>query len=130
MAFCASCGASVTGTFCPTCGKPATLPSAGATPLPPPAAPVKRKISPLVWILVGLAGLVVLLVVGGGVIAAIAVPRLNHARMQAQEMAAISVSAPSRLPRFNTIRSMVDMPLPWLNSVRRPAAYRRPQART
>ncbi len=48
MAFCANCGAEVSGRFCQKCGAPAAAPGAGpapgppppgAQPLPPPAAP-------------------------------------------------------------------------------------------
>jgi hypothetical protein len=66
MAFCTNCGATVAGSFCQQCGKPAAggTPPAGAT-LPPapsyaPAPPVVRRTSPLVWILVAVLGLFVL----------------------------------------------------------------------
>jgi uncharacterized membrane protein len=48
MAFCANCGAEVSGRFCQKCGAPAAAPGAGpvpgppppgVNPLPPPAAP-------------------------------------------------------------------------------------------
>ena len=69
MAFCTSCGAEVTGAFCKQCGTPARAASASFTPVPPPqptagAAPVKRKTSPLVWVLVIVLGLFVL----GGIV--------------------------------------------------------------
>ena len=88
MAFCTSCGAQVNGAFCQQCGTPASA-SAGAAasgqpptpqpqamappamsppPMSPPpayqapaaAAPVAAKTSPIVWILVAVAGLFVL----------------------------------------------------------------------
>ena len=85
MAFCTTCGANVTGTFCSQCGTPAA--SAAAPPPPPPvqpqplaapyvqqppyaqqpyaqpvpvAAPVARKTSPIVWVLVIVLGLFLL----------------------------------------------------------------------
>jgi hypothetical protein len=75
MAFCTSCGASVTGAFCRQCGTPVSAASGqgtGATPpapVPPaqPAAgavPVQRKTSPLVWVLIVILGLFVL----GGIV--------------------------------------------------------------
>jgi uncharacterized membrane protein len=36
MAFCARCGAQVTGAFCPQCGAPASGTAAGGSPPPPP----------------------------------------------------------------------------------------------
>jgi hypothetical protein len=53
MPFCSSCGATVSGAYCSRCGGAA--PSSAA-----PAAPVRRKTSPLVWILAGIGGLVFL----------------------------------------------------------------------
>ena len=75
MAFCTSCGAEVTGAFCRQCGTPAGAASASPAPVPPPqpamaaapvpgAVPVKRKTSPLVWVLVIILGLFVL----GGIV--------------------------------------------------------------
>lgn len=67
MAFCTNCGASVSGSFCTQCGKPMSAAPPAAAPAG--AAPAKKKTSPLVWVLVGIAGLFVilgLLVVGGG----------------------------------------------------------------
>src|SRR5262245_48929391 len=66
MAFCTSCGANVTGAFCNQCGTPAR--AAAGQPAPPPAptvpqapgAPVARKTSPLVWVLVIVLGLFVM----------------------------------------------------------------------
>src|SRR6266540_2136466 len=73
MAFCTSCGATVQGAFCQQCGTPASA-AAGqpatpqyAAPAAAPAmtgAPVKRKTSPIVWILVVILGLFVLCVMG------------------------------------------------------------------
>jgi hypothetical protein len=75
MAFCTSCGAEVTGAFCKQCGTPASAASAAPTPVftaqpaaaaapVPGAAPVKRKTSPLVWVLVIILGLFVLGAIG------------------------------------------------------------------
>ena len=75
MAFCTSCGATVQGAFCQQCGTPqsatAAQPAAPqAMPQAAPqaayagAAPVKGKISPIVWILLAVVGLVVLGIVG------------------------------------------------------------------
>ena len=75
MAFCTSCGASVTGEFCKQCGTPVKGASAAQAPVSAPqpamAAPpaagavlVQRKTSPLVWVLVIVLGLFVL----GGIV--------------------------------------------------------------
>lgn len=67
MAFCTSCGATVQGAFCQQCGTPlsaAASQAAAAQPPYPAAVPVKGKISPLVWILLGVAGLFVLGIIG------------------------------------------------------------------
>lgn len=86
MAFCTSCGADVPGKFCVKCGTPVAA-SAPAAEVPPPAAPpaavqrpvmsapaaappVKKKTSPLVWVLVAVVGLFILVsvaVVGAGI---------------------------------------------------------------
>ncbi len=72
MAFCTGCGATVNGAFCNHCGKPVSA-AAGTpaatpgTPGVPPGAmppPVARKTSPIVWVLVALAGIIVLFMVG------------------------------------------------------------------
>jgi len=64
MAFCTSCGAAVSGAYCPNCGTPAGAASSAAAgpaaPLPPP----RRRTSPIVWILVAVLGLFVI----GGII--------------------------------------------------------------
>jgi hypothetical protein len=66
MPFCSKCGNPVDGKFCEKCGTPvAAVPpppvAAPAMTMPPQqAAPVKKKTSPLVWILVGVLGLFVL----------------------------------------------------------------------
>jgi hypothetical protein len=72
MAFCTSCGATVQGAFCQQCGTP--LSAAASQPAVPPPAPqaappVKGKISPFVWILIAVAGIIVLCVVGLGLAA-------------------------------------------------------------
>jgi hypothetical protein len=61
MPFCSNCGSSVEGQFCPRCGTPlaqqpaAPYPQAGP---PPPSVPAKK--SPVVLILVGCFGLIVI----------------------------------------------------------------------
>ena len=79
MAFCTSCGAQVNGAFCVQCGTPAKSAGAQASasgPAPQPAQPasgyspgaapaaVASKTSPIVWILVAVAGIFVLGIVG------------------------------------------------------------------
>jgi hypothetical protein len=80
MAFCPSCGATVQGAFCQQCGTalstPVSTPLSAATAQPAPgqavyqqaaypqAAPVQRKTSPIVWILLTVAGIFVLCIVG------------------------------------------------------------------
>ena len=72
MPFCPSCGSQTSGNFCTSCGRPiagepAAAPATG--PAPVTAAAPAKKSNLLVWILVGLAGLFLLvgiLVVGGG----------------------------------------------------------------
>jgi len=64
MAFCTSCGATVSGAYCPNCGTPAAAASASGASASAPSAPAtpRRRTSPLVWILVVVLGL---FVVGG-----------------------------------------------------------------
>ena len=76
MAFCTSCGATVQGVFCQQCGTPvsaaasqAAVPPAAPPAAPQAAAPVKGRISPFVWILIAVAGIIVLCVVGLGLAA-------------------------------------------------------------
>src|SRR5215468_5193572 len=73
MAFCTKCGAQVAGAFCVQCGTPAKAgagPAAGADPATTPynssgaGAASPRKTSPIVWILVAVAGVFVLGIVG------------------------------------------------------------------
>src|SRR5215813_11765721 len=75
MAFCTKCGAQVAGAFCVQCGAPAKSGAgpagAAAAPAAAPsynasAAPVTaaRKTSPIVWILIAVAGVFVLGIVG------------------------------------------------------------------
>jgi hypothetical protein len=67
MAFCTVCGASVQGAFCQQCGTPssaATAQSAAPQTAPAPVAPVKGKVSPIVWILLAVVGLFVLGIIG------------------------------------------------------------------
>jgi len=68
MAFCTTCGASVTGAFCNQCGTPVGAAAQGQPapaapyrqPAGPGAAPGPRKTSPIVWVLVIVLGLFVL----------------------------------------------------------------------
>lgn len=76
MAFCTNCGAQVQGSFCTSCGKPiAAGPpvQGGGTPAAPPqpaATPATAaKTSPLVWVLAGCGGLIVIVALIFGVIA-------------------------------------------------------------
>jgi hypothetical protein len=67
MAFCTSCGATVQGAFCQQCGTPlraAAAQSAAPQAAPTAVAPVKGKISPVVWILLAVAGIIVLGIIG------------------------------------------------------------------
>jgi type IV pilus assembly protein PilA len=64
-----------------------------AAPAQLAAAPLKRKTSPVIWILACVGGLVVLfalLLVAGGTLATIALPRVNKARIYSQEVGAIA----------------------------------------
>ncbi len=83
MAFCTNCGAQVQGAFCTNCGKPmgsaAPAQPGGGAPSQPagqvpagqpsvgPATPAKT--SPLVWVLAGCGGLIVIVALIFGVIA-------------------------------------------------------------
>src|ERR1017187_9557976 len=91
MAFCTTCGATVQGAFCQQCGTPssaAAAPAAAPQPqqqaapmafapvvaapvvaAPVATAPVTGKVSPIVWILLTVLGLIVLSFVGCGVFA-------------------------------------------------------------
>jgi hypothetical protein len=73
MSFCTNCGANVEGAFCIKCGTPVRTAASqpGPTDAPPPAyatpapqtavpAPIQRRTSPLVWVLVVILGLFVL----------------------------------------------------------------------
>ena len=67
MAFCTTCGATVQGAFCQQCGTPssaAATPSAAPGAAPAPVAPVKGKVSPIVWIILVVVGLFVLGIIG------------------------------------------------------------------
>ncbi len=78
MAFCTNCGTQTDARFCSKCGQPVGQPAPSApapafTPAAAPQAPaplpIKKKTSPLVWILgavVGLFVLVGILIVGAG----------------------------------------------------------------
>ena len=80
MEYCTNCGAQVTGPFCGSCGAPAKANTAaqGNVPSPPPGGPVPpppvapataTKTSPLVWVLAGCGGLIVIVALIFGVIA-------------------------------------------------------------
>jgi hypothetical protein len=84
MAFCVSCGAQVKGAFCETCGTPVSAAGAGASPpaspgmtpqpmtppqmsAPPQGMPPQmatKRTNPLVWILLGILGLIAICFVG------------------------------------------------------------------
>ena len=84
MAFCTKCGATVQGPFCGNCGAPAGSAAGGApaaapgpaapppsaappAPAAAPAAPATvAKTSPVVWIVAGCGGLIVLMALAGG----------------------------------------------------------------
>ena len=80
MPFCTNCGSQVDGAFCPSCGArmspagaPGPQPAAPVPPAPiapePPGLPAKKKTSPVVWVLVGCLGLIVIVgvvaIIGG-----------------------------------------------------------------
>jgi hypothetical protein len=83
MEYCTNCGAQVTGPFCGSCGAPAKANTAtqgsgnvpgpapgGPVPPAPPVAPATvAKTSPLVWVLAGCGGLIVIVALIFGVIA-------------------------------------------------------------
>jgi len=87
MPFCTNCGADVPGAFCSQCGTPVAGAAASAPPPPPNAAPyspaapapVVRKTSPLVWVLVIILGLFVLGGIGIFGIGAYLVHRVHRA---------------------------------------------------
>jgi hypothetical protein len=84
MAFCTKCGAQVQGPFCGSCGTPiatgapapgatASTPGPTLTSTPPSAAPASvpaaaGKTSPLVWVLAGCGGLIVIAALVFGVV--------------------------------------------------------------
>src|ERR1700736_4552928 len=63
MPFCIGCGADVTSkTFCIQCGKPVAGAASSTTAVAAPSvSTAPKKMSPLVWILVGIFGLFVVL---------------------------------------------------------------------
>ncbi|MBI2680913.1 MAG: zinc ribbon domain-containing protein [Candidatus Solibacter usitatus] len=73
MAFCSSCGKQVTGTFCANCGSQVGAASSAPTAPQAAAAPPRKGISPIVWILGIIAGIFVLgmlVLIGGGLFVA------------------------------------------------------------
>lgn len=82
MAFCTNCGTQTDARFCTKCGQPMGQPAPGApapsytpaaAPQAPAALPVKKKTSPIVWILGAVVGVFVLigvLIVGAGLFVA------------------------------------------------------------
>jgi hypothetical protein len=64
MPFCTSCGKQMEGSFCISCGAPAetaSMPAPIAAAAPPAATPVTpKKTSPLIWVVVGCFGLIVI----------------------------------------------------------------------
>jgi len=67
MAFCTNCGANVSSSFCAQCGKPAgsaqpaAVPASQPSSLPASPAVQSKKISPIVWIIVGIVGFCMLI---------------------------------------------------------------------
>jgi len=96
MAFCTKCGAQVQGPFCGSCGAPAPgggvqPPAAGAPPVTPPAPaaagpPVgpatATKTSPIIWILGGCFGLLVI----GGLATTLVLYYIGHKAKQVAHM--------------------------------------------
>ncbi len=74
MAFCTKCGAAISGDFCTSCGARVGTPPQPDRPIPPPVyqpparpvqsagqpVPAKKKISPVLWIVGGCFGLLVI----------------------------------------------------------------------
>lgn len=71
MPFCTTCGADVTDkSFCVQCGAPAHAMAGAAAAAPAAIPPQASKVSPIVWILVSIAGLVLIagvLIISSGV---------------------------------------------------------------
>jgi len=101
MAFCTACGATVTGAFCNQCGTPASAAAAApGTPGVPPGAmppPVARKTSPIVWVLVALAGIFVLFIVGMLGVGALVVHKAHQAGLDTDLMRRNPAAAIARM---------------------------------
>ena len=104
MAFCSMCGASVTGAFCTKCGTPLGAATGQAVPAPPPmpqpapgAAPVKRKTSPIVWVLVILLGLFVLFGLAAGGLALFVAHKVREAGLDPAMMQRNPAAAMARM---------------------------------
>src|ERR1039458_2681912 len=78
MAFCSSCGASMDGAFCAKCGTPAGAAQA-QPPVASPGAPLARRTSPIVWVLVVVLGLFVLCGLGAAGIGYFVLHRVRQA---------------------------------------------------
>ena len=89
MPFCTKCGASVGGAFCGQCGTPVAKGAGQSAPAPvlagpiPPADPGARKTSPIVWVLVGILGLVMLGALAAGAFTRFVVHRAREAGITA-----------------------------------------------
>jgi hypothetical protein len=78
MPFCSNCGAAIAGAYCSNCGTPSDAreeqpPAASA------AAPVARRTSPIVWVLVVILGFFVLCGLGAAGIGYLVVHRAHQA---------------------------------------------------
>jgi hypothetical protein len=78
MAFCSSCGSTMTGAFCTKCGTPAGAAQA-QPPVASPGAPLARRTSPIVWVLVVILGLFVLCGLGAAGIGYFVLHRVRQA---------------------------------------------------
>lgn len=88
MPFCSTCGADITNKgFCVQCGTPARVAQPGAQQVQPGVPVTSRKTSPIVWILVGILGFIVLI----GILISLGGAFLVHKIRQNPAMAAAKV---------------------------------------
>ena len=78
MAFCSSCGSTITGAFCTKCGASSGAAQAQA-PMPSAGVPVARRTSPIVWVLVAILGLFVLCGLGAAGVGYLVLHRARQA---------------------------------------------------
>ena len=109
MAFCTNCGANVNSSFCAQCGKPVggaqqAVP-ASSQPANVPVGPVaqSKKISPIVWIVVGLVGFCVLV----GVVVAAAGLFVAH-KVRQNPAAAMAKLLTAGNPNVDVVSSDAD----------------------